>query len=341
MSKLLKQKTKSMIEIPFTSISSIVFDSNQSYIVTNNGNKIFSKCVGCTNHKCCVFEESELKLDKFGIPVDIRTNVCPTDAISINKNGSISIDNTKCIECGLCILRCPLGAIHFKNRSANVDVYETVVENPAKVDELKKEQMMKNILSTQKTGSVLIASKEYIDHFYEKFSRLSSQYQIADILVRNLFIQLGCSYGIRRRGDVINRIDGILLKNEEVVLNEVELSEDVLESPRAVLDDIAIYKYKFAKKDEKMSGLITLSQLPNSRAEMWRVIEDIKKILDVDIDVVTIGTLLCLVWNGTNLKDCNYRFYNSKTKNRNIPNKYRIDTSYIQEGYLSIFETKK
>lgn len=341
MSKLLKQKTKSMVEIPFTTISSITFGSEQSYIVTNKGNKIASKCVGCKNHKCCMFEEDELKLDQFGIPVDIRTNVCPTDAISINKDGSISIDNYKCIECGLCLLRCPLGAIHLKNRSAMVEVYETIVDNPSKVDELKKDQMMKNILSVRKSGNVLIANKDLIDHFYEKFSRLSSQYQIADILVRNLFVQLGCSYGIRRRGDVINRIDGILFKNGQIVLNEVELSEDVLESPRAVLDDIAIYKYKFAKSNDKLSGLITLAQLPNSRAEMWRVIEDIKKVLNIDIDVVTIGTLLLLVWNRTNLKECKEPFFNNKTKNRNIPMLYKVDTSFLDIGYLSILETKK
>ena len=201
--------------------------------------------------------------------------------------------------------------------------------------------MMKNILSVRKSGNVLIANKDLVDHFYEKFSRLSSQYQIADILVRNLFVQLGCSYGIRRRGDVINRIDGILFKNGQIVLNEVELSEDVLESPRAVLDDIAIYKYKFAKSNDKLSGLITLAQLPNSRAEMWRVIEDIKKVLDIDIDVVTIGTLLLLVWNRTNLKECKEPFFNNKTKNRNIPMLYKVNTSFLDIGYLSILETKK
>lgn len=341
MSKLLKQKTKLMIEIPFATVSSVSFGPKGSYVLTSSGRNVFSKCIGCKNHKCCIFEENELKLDKFGIPVDIRTNVCPTDAIVISKDGSISIDKYKCIECGLCMLRCPLGAIHFKDRSAYVEAFDNIIENPSKIDELKKEQMMKNIFSAKKTGSILTVDKEHIAHFYEKFSRLSSQYQIADILVRNLFIQLGCSYGIRRRGDTINRIDGILLKNNEKVLNEVELSEDVLESPRAVLDDIAIYKYKFVKKEDKVSGLITLAQLPNSRAEIWRVIDDIKKVLKVDIDVVTIGTLLCLTWNGVRLEENEFSFYNSSSKNRKILDAYNIDTSSFEKGYLSIFETIK
>lgn len=81
---------------------------------------------------------------------------------------------------------------------------------------------MKNILSIQKSGNVLIANKDLVDHFYDKFSRLPSQYQIAYILVRNLFVQLGCFYDIRRRCDVINRIDGILFTNGQIVLNEVD-----------------------------------------------------------------------------------------------------------------------
>ena len=107
------------------------------------------------------------------------------------------------------------------------------------------------------------------------------------------------------------------------------------------MDDIAIYKYKFAKKDEKLSGLITLVQLPNSRAEIWRVIKDIKNVLDIDIDVVTIGTLLLLAWNGANLENCKEPFFDNKNKNRNIPTLYKVDTSFLGDGYLSILETKK
>lgn len=341
MSKLLKQKTKSMIEIPFTNVSEISLNPKGSVVTTNSGNKVFSKCVGCKNHPCCAFSDKELNINKFSIPVDLNTNVCSTDAISINKDGSISIESNKCIGCGLCVLRCPLGAICFENNIASVDSYDTVISNPSKIDELKKEQLLLDIEKAKKTGTVLAVNKSTFDNFYEKFSKASAQFQIADLLVRNLFIQLGCIYGIRRRGDVINRIDGILFKNNETVLNEVELSEDVLESPRAVLDDIAIYKYKFSKNDNKTSGLITLAHLPNSRAELWRVIEDIQKVLHVKIDVVSIGTLLCLVWNGVSLKDSDFHFFDTKKKNRLILEEHKIDTSFIEDGYLSIFETKK
>lgn len=73
---------------------------------------------------------------------------------------------------------------------------------------------------------------------------------------------------------------------------------------------------------------------------MWRAVDDIKKILNIDIDVVTIDTLILLVWNGINLKECREPFFNNKTKNRNISMLYKVDTSFLDTGYLSILDTK-
>ena len=341
MSKLLKQKTKSMIIPPFTSASEIKYGEKETVILTKTGQKLFSKCIGCKNHECCIFTEKELSTSSFSIPTDIRSNVCPSEAINFDRNGGVIIDKNRCIGCGLCILRCPLGAIHLVNGVADVANADTIMNNPSKAEELKKEQLCIDIKKVKKTGSLLSVNEKHIQNFYDKFEKLPSQIQIADILVRNLFIQLGAKYGIRRRGDVINRIDGIMLKKDSVVLNEVELSEDVLESPRAVLDDIAIYKYKFASKDSSASGLITLSHLPNTRAELWRVIEDIYYVLGIKIDVVTIGTLLVLAWNGAKLDNVKSYFYDQKSKCRAVLKELSISSSAISNGFLSVFETNK
>ena len=44
-------------------------------------------------------------------PVAPDSAVCPTDAMALGEDGVPVIDEALCVGCGLCVARCPVGAI--------------------------------------------------------------------------------------------------------------------------------------------------------------------------------------------------------------------------------------
>ena len=55
-------------------------------------------------------------------------------------------------------------------------------------------------------------------------------------------------------------------------------------------------------------ALVVALGLPNNRTDFWRVIKDIKDITDIEIQTITVGALLILMWNNKklNIQDNNY-----------------------------------
>jgi Na+-translocating ferredoxin:NAD+ oxidoreductase RNF subunit RnfB len=82
-------------------------------------------CLGCGNAPCMEKDDTELvlfgALDAF--PGDPNRDVCPTKAITWDNEKAVAVvvpDN--CIGCGLCISRCPYGAISLvAGLTANVE----------------------------------------------------------------------------------------------------------------------------------------------------------------------------------------------------------------------------
>lgn len=80
-----------------------------------NGKRWWSTCIGCVEPKCMKYFEKEFlcnDIDSF--PAEPNDSVCPTDAIAWDDESVRPlIDYNKCIECGICAVRCPVGALYF------------------------------------------------------------------------------------------------------------------------------------------------------------------------------------------------------------------------------------
>lgn len=59
------------------------------------GYTVTEACRGCIAHRC--------------------EDACPRGAISMNEDGTVKIDNSKCISCGACVYQCPFGALSDKS----------------------------------------------------------------------------------------------------------------------------------------------------------------------------------------------------------------------------------
>ncbi|WP_134773004.1 4Fe-4S binding protein [Ornithinimicrobium flavum] len=82
-----------------------------------------AQCWRCADAPCTWFTPQEVARH---IPAPLSLNpdrlVCPTDALSIKVGEAPVIDPDRCIGCGLCVTRCPVGAIHLDPATSEAQV---------------------------------------------------------------------------------------------------------------------------------------------------------------------------------------------------------------------------
>ena len=264
-----------------------------SEIIYDNGDIEKSKCLKCNNKKCLFYTLEEISNDRAEIPININKNVCPVSAISL-LNDEVIIDNSKCIKCGLCASRCVNKSIY-----ANEENFP-VVNKGVSYD---KEDDFENVTIE---GEYLIENDEIINSIY---SDIKDRNVDPNIFGRNLLIQCGINSVLSRKGDVNLRMDSLIVSEDRLGVCEIEFGNDVLSCPRCLLDDIAVMCSRYDCKMEDLLALVVALGLPNNRTDFWRVIKDIRDITDIEIQTITIGALLILMWNNKKLKVQNNDYY--------------------------------
>jgi hypothetical protein len=118
------------------------------------------------------------------------------------------------------------------------------------------------------------------------------------LFVRNIFISLGCNALTSRVGDVYTRLDGIYESSEGTIgAIEIEFEKDTLGAVRNILDDIAVLHSRYNFDKNRNHSVVVCLQLPNERQGYWQVVKDIKKIEKIEVNTITVGALLILMWN--------------------------------------------
>src|ERR1035437_1516470 len=82
-------------------------------IKLKNGSAGQGVCLGCLDTPCMRKAKSEDRIPAAfeSFPGDPSTDVCPTRAISWDEASSAIQISSDCVGCGLCIVRCPYGAL--------------------------------------------------------------------------------------------------------------------------------------------------------------------------------------------------------------------------------------
>lgn len=234
-------------------------------------------------------------------PADLDSSVCPTSAITWETaNPSPTVNPETCISCGLCVSRCPVGAIGMREDSIafiNDEDNEyfqqaSKLRTPKIVDEIKSK-----FSGMQTSGRFLLETDALLGGIYNRIAKLmKTTPKLPQHLTRNLLLALGNQAAMRRLGDVNVRMELVFANPVSVGTAEVEIGEGVLDAPRNILDNIAVLvsRYHFSKTD--IASLIVSLQLPRQRTDYWLVLKDIKGVLDVRIGTLTIGALMILVW---------------------------------------------
>jgi ferredoxin len=309
------QKNKSILllkDFP----TKIIFSPNNKTIAQYKGTKKCELgclgCLRCSCPKCLYYDKNEIEICSLkDFPFDINNKVCPVDAIKVDSRGVPTIDDMKCIKCGLCLRRCPVGSLYF-NDKGNVKANEdTSMYNEVELNEdslkLQNEQV-NELLNISKVGRMIEESDEIFEEIYSKIEKIDSKNH--DLLGRNLLIALGCVAGKTRIGDVYTRMDAVYKSNTNIYgAVEIEFGKDTLDASRAILDDIAVLNVRYNLKKENNNAIVICLQLPNARQGYWQVIKDIKNVENIRIETLSIGAILLLIWNNKTISFGNNIFY--------------------------------
>ena len=282
-----------------------MFNALCKEIVFSDNSKANATCLHCPDSPCLNFSEKDLENSAFPeFPQDHSASVCASNAMTWDREKGVPvIEESRCINCGVCAVRCPVGAIFMTEQGAKVhniqnDFFSPVEGNEEIASKAFKQSIAK-FNNIQRTGKLLNESDQIIAKTYDKIISLETEAQFPNILTRNLLLALGVGCSIRRRGDVNIRMDAVLgPPGTKYGVVEIEFDQNaLLDSPRNILDDVAVLSSRYQIKSTEITPIIISLVLPNSRSEYWRVIKDINNVLKIKINSITIGALLLFVWN--------------------------------------------
>ena len=277
-----------------------------------NGESSTLGCIGCTNPQCMRFAPDEIMCDEVeNFPNDQGLNVCAVDALHWDlETDTPVVDTEKCINCGVCMRRCPVGAIYFDE---TIKVNKTITDKQtcgsadSATSDLQTHQIIK-LNSVKRSGVLIAESDELLKSIYEKLSNIRSNYH--NPIARNLLISLGCKTAMRRIGDVYTRMDAVYsAADNSFGAVEVEFGRDTLDASRGILDDIAVLFTRYGIKKDSNLPLVICLQLPNVRQGYWQVVKDVKTVEKIAIGTLTIGAMLLLNWNGCQLMPDDVTYY--------------------------------
>lgn len=279
-----------------------------------NGDECHIGCLGCMNPRCMFFSELEIECHQVdGFPNDKSVNACPVEAIVWDSAASTPVvDSRKCINCGICVSRCPVGALFFSNRGK-------VMVNASQESNIERRKadlatqaihlsQIEKLIKVPRAGVSLNASDRLFESIYDKLFHLKNNYHNA--VGRNLLIALGCKCAMRRIGDVYTRMDAIYSSPAgSFGAVEIEFGRDTLDASRGILDDIAVLNTRYGVHKHNNKALVICLQLPNARQGYWQVVRDVKIVEGIKIETITVGALMFLLWNGCIFEPEDDRYY--------------------------------
>lgn len=269
-------------------------------------------CISCINPQCMRFTLQEIMCDEVeNFPNDQRVNTCAVDALCWDYESNIpTIDTEKCINCGVCMRRCPVGAIYYDGA---IKVYKIITNKQVcgVADNTTinlQTQQIETLNHAVRSGVLIAETDALLESIYKKLANVRSNYH--NPIARNLLISLGCKSAMRRIGDVYTRMDAVYSAPDgSFGAVEVEFGRDTLEASRGILDDIAVLFRRYGIEKNINLPLIICLQLPNVRQGYWQVIKDVNTVEKIAVGTLTIGAMILLNWNGCLLMPNDVTYY--------------------------------
>lgn len=234
-----------------------------------------------------------------GSTVEVR-DLCPVGAIEIGPAGQPVVDDSTCLNCGLCQTGCGLGSISYNPNSDSMIVAtansgkelaeaEAIKLRDAKVIEINAQWVVDPILV-----------KKQLESFWSKFLILIGKESSASLaavpaMIHNSLASLGVHVSLQARGANSLLSEMVFEEDGHVYLVEVETGIDTLDPVRRLMSGAATAISRDGVARDKLSLVLILPALPNKRVELFRICEEIKNHLGIEVLVIPLIALQAAV----------------------------------------------
>jgi ferredoxin len=300
-------------------------------------------CLGCHDTPCMLKSPSESivasALENF--PGDPSDAVCPTEAITWDAARQvIQVDSELCIGCGLCVTRCPYGAIYLEREETAAVLTNDPNKMVAGADAKPSPHVHPAPLRSGRLGRSTSVALTRLPSSIGALSDVA-----AAVFIRNVLHELGVKCRVRRRGDTNVRIDAVTSFDDGLIgVVEIELTGAVLDSPRALLEDIAILHTRYAMPIGVICPISVVLALPNGRSEYYQVITDIERVLGICCRTFTVGALVLLLWNFAKMPGLGKKLFLTDASGADLLPSLKAlltDLRYDGEPYAAALRTAK
>lgn len=248
-------------------------------------------CLGCPDAPCTRLELAEVSPALVIPTVDERT-VCPTEAIGVPVAGEPpEIDDDACIGCGLCLSRCPAGAIAFAHGTAEVAWRPS---GSPFVFERYDEERFNATRSRLSEASSVVANAQLVAEMARGVWVAARAHNVVrfDVLVRSLVVSSGIRAQLGKPGDHALRVELIGSDDTGTLLGHIEYEADMLTAGRRVLSSAAVLMSRYQVNRSALVAAVFCLGLPNTRVDLYRVLAAARKRLGLTVAVVPISALL-------------------------------------------------
>ena len=300
-------RLRDLVAVP----TAIKFKPNKgATVVFTNGKLGQGTCLGCHDTPCMHMQEARLNIGG-GLghfPGDPSRDVCPCNAIDWDDAGEAPvIDKKNCIGCGLCVAQCPYGAISLTEEGF------AVVEagDPDGITVSGKTNEASHVIA-KREGVLSGLETPFVRLMPENVGNLNDIQKTR--LVRNMLVACVVAANMRRKGDTNIRMDGLIrFKSGHIGVVELETGPNMLESTRALLEDIAVLHNRYKVPMANIVPVSVITHFPSVRSEYYQVIDDIEKVLDIKCRTLTLGALCMLMWHFGTLDSLGDYLFGTKT----------------------------
>jgi Fe-S-cluster-containing hydrogenase component 2 len=272
-----------------------------SAVAFDDGSHVLSTCVNCPTTPCIRYRADELGQDTgLEITYSPDESVCVFDAIS-DPTGTQTpeIDASACTGCGLCVTRCPVGAIHLTD-SGNAAVNTTPNDRfqfGATYSANEFREMTESLAGKLSAPSAVDVLRDgYLAARAATVIRAVRQEpnprNAFNVLVRNYFFSLGMPAKVGVVGDTSSRVDMVFSSDGGAGIAELEPGEDLLDAIRRLLADTAIAISRAGARRNEILAVIVSGRLPNARSGYYELITDVEGILALRIHTLPLAVLM-------------------------------------------------
>ncbi len=286
--------------------SSLRFDPLAGLTTASDPSAPVGGCLQCPDAPCVRFDAQEISAD-VGAEVSCATDndVCPVGALTIQSGAPPEISTDICIGCGLCVRRCPVGALTIT--AAGHPIVQEVAPPERQVfrgssgefraarDELAQSITRLAVDPEQLVGLAGRAVTSLVEPDRGNARRLDPRWAAAR-LVRNALLTLNIRSCLSVRGNNSDPCEfTACLPEHGLVLGEIEAGGDGLDATRKVTTGVAVARARWSLGATEVIPVVVIARMPNSRTDVYRLIDDLATVLGLNIALVPLASLIAAV----------------------------------------------